>query len=203
MEHARSAVKEDRPLVLQVQPTNQRGSNNRRYVTKLTSKGLQMGFQKGTEMTAELRRAESLELYLGGHSFRQVGEKLGVSHSTASKDVHKRLGQLVDADIREGLALRSLQAARYQRLLKAVWNQAVEGDDKAYAKALLVLNKLDSLFGLVKLAELTVTVDARSVNITDGQLAPDGSRARRRGARSSRGCAKRRWWARPWCRCCP
>jgi len=125
-------------------------------------------------MTAELRRAESLELYLGGHSFRQVGEKLGVSHSTASKDVHKRLGQLVDADIQEGLALRSLQAARYQRLLKAVWNQAVEGDDKAYAKALLVLNKLDSLFGLVKLAELTVTVDARSVNITDGQLAPDG-----------------------------
>ena len=80
----------------------------------------------------------------------------------------------MDADIREGLALRSLQAARYQRLLKAVWNQAVEGDDKAYAKALLVLNKLDSLFGLVKLAELTVTVDARSVNITDGQLAPDG-----------------------------
>ena len=133
-----------------------------------------IGSQKGKELTAELRRAESLELYLGGHSFRQVGEKLGVSHQTASKDVHKRLGQLVDADIQEALALRSLQAARYQRLLKAVWNLAVAGDDKAYQQALQVLHKLDTLFGLAKLAEITVNVDARSVNITDSGVAPDG-----------------------------
>jgi hypothetical protein len=95
------------------------------------------------------RDARVVRLFLAGLSYRDIGAVVGLRSPTSVGDIVKR--QLGDESVRREV-LRSRDGAlfieRSEALLLAHWPRALQGDHKATAACLRVLDEQARLYGL-------------------------------------------------------
>ena len=95
--------------------------------------------------TAE-RERKALELRKAGATFDQIAEQCGYADKSGAFYAIKRaLSDIVPPAVEE---LRTLDSERLDRLLLAVWKQALDGDLKAVDRALRILDQRARLLGL-------------------------------------------------------
>ena len=96
------------------------------------------------EVTDKERQA--LELRKAGASFDAIARQLGwADKSGAYRAVTRALAAVLNEDAED---LRALDAERLDRLLLAVWKPALDGDGKAWDRALRLLDQRARLLGL-------------------------------------------------------
>ncbi len=93
---------------------------------------------------------QALQLRASGATYRQIGEALGIDKQTAWRLVNVELESI----IRESAAeVVELELARLDRMLMAVWPDAVQGDLSSIDRALKIEDMRCRLLGLYRRAE--------------------------------------------------
>lgn len=105
------------------------------------------GNPTGREVAAE-RRIQALEMRKQGHSYRVIGERLGVSAATAFGDVKKELDKLakVAGEIAEDV--RAIELQRLDDMLAALWPEAMLGNPVVIDRVLRIQERRAKLLGL-------------------------------------------------------
>jgi len=101
------------------------------------------------EADREARRWEALNMRRAGFSFRDIGERLDITRQAAAQMVNRCLSELAP-DPQQVVELREMQRSRLERLLLAVWPQAIanppdlDAHDRAH-KLIQTMIRLDGL----------------------------------------------------------
>lgn len=101
----------------------------------------------GKLRTAKLEE-ECLRLRLDGLSHREIAAELGIAPSTAYKRVRHALDTINQRNADEAGTLRTLESMRLDELQNAIWEKALEGDDKALGRVLAIMDRRAKLLGL-------------------------------------------------------
>ena len=101
----------------------------------------------GKLRTAKLE-AECLRLRLNGLTHREIAARLGIAPSTAYKRVRHALDDVNRQNAEEAENLRTLEMLRLDELQNALWEKAVDGDDKAIGRILMIMERRAKLLGL-------------------------------------------------------
>jgi hypothetical protein len=89
-----------------------------------------------------------MELRLGGASYAQIGEALGMTAGGAYKAADRLMARQEVQSGERADKLRRIEAARCDRLLVALWPRAIQGDVKAIREALHISKRRSELLGL-------------------------------------------------------
>jgi hypothetical protein len=124
---------------------------------------------KAVRVNAEVRRYQVLELVKAGATERQIAETLGVARSLVHVDITRVLNDL--AERYSGLAdqIRGLQMERYTTLLSRWWKGALDGDEAATKMVLSIMHRISEINGVIP-KEPLITIDSRSINLTQGEF---------------------------------
>lgn len=119
---------------------------------------------------AAVRRAQALELRLGGENYEKIAEKLGVNKSTAIRDVRHELDAL--AAINEGKAssLRALELARLDKLQAGLLWQVQDGSVPAVLASLKIMERRARLLGLDLAPEPIPQVNLNMLTMNDPKM---------------------------------
>ena len=117
----------------------------------------------------DLRELAALDLRLSGASYRRIGAQLGVSHVQAFRDVQRVLREFV---AEPASALRGQELARLDRLMLTHWPAAIEGNHKATAVVLQIMDRRIRLLGLDAPHRIDITGWIREMAAAEG-LDPD------------------------------
>jgi len=118
---------------------------------------------------AEVRRYQTLELYKGGATEKQIAETLGVSKGLVHRDIKRVLSDLASRHAGTADAIRALQMERYSDLLSRWWSQALEGDVEATRMVLSIMHRISEINGVIP-KEPLITIDQRSIHLTQGEV---------------------------------
>lgn len=91
------------------------------------------------------RQAEALQLRLSGLAYRAIGAQMGVTGTQAHRLVSDALNRVQVDDLE---SVRAIEVGRLDELLAAVWPRAMDGDDKAVARVLDIMERRSRLQGL-------------------------------------------------------
>jgi hypothetical protein len=114
------------------------------------------------EPLQQARRVEALNRYMNGYSFRQIGEQLGVSHTTVGKYIKHELTENTNSSQISLTAWRRFMNLRYERVLRDLHER--EKGIKPYEG--LDPKDLHSMLGIQKL-RLQVYKGQREMNGLD------------------------------------
>lgn len=106
-----------------------------------------------------LRRQQALDLRLAGATYRQIGERLGVSTPIAWKHTQAALQQAPHEPAQE---VREIELARLDRLHMAHWPQALGGNVEATDRVLKLMDRRVRLLGLDHPVSLPTTVGGQT-----------------------------------------
>jgi hypothetical protein len=120
---------------------------------------------RNADLAAKERKA--LDLRIAGATFDQIAEKLEYADKSAAyRAVTRALVSTVKPAADE---LRELEVARLDRLLLAVWPDALGGDPRAVANVLKIIDQRAKFLGLHAPTQVdvsaTVTVDPADIEI--------------------------------------
>ena len=118
---------------------------------------------------AEVRRYQTLELYKGGATEKQIAETLGVSKALVHKDIKRVLSDLAQKYSGMADAIRALQMDRYSTLLSRWWPQALSGDVEATRMVMSIMHRISEINGVIP-KEPLITIDQRSIHLTQGEV---------------------------------
>lgn len=92
------------------------------------------------------RRRKAVEMRKAGCSYDEIAQALGFSNSgNAYHTVHKALKATYREPAEE---LRTLELERVDRLMRAIWPQAIKGDVDAIDRVLKIMSRRARLLGL-------------------------------------------------------
>jgi len=94
------------------------------------------------------REIESLELRKAGLTYRQIGERLGITEQGAHAAVMRALRRLNERITEAAEEVRRLELERLDRLLLALWPQAAKGNQGAVDRVLRIMERRARLLGL-------------------------------------------------------
>jgi orotate phosphoribosyltransferase-like protein len=94
------------------------------------------------------RRLEALDLRKAGFTYRAIATQLKVTHETARSDVMTALKQLSDRQDTETAEYRNLELERLDRMMLAVWSDAIKGHLGAVDRVLKISERRARLMGL-------------------------------------------------------
>ena len=97
---------------------------------------------------SRLRARRALDLRIQGHSFREIGDMLGIDGSTACRDVARALRELCLSNQEQAEAMRGIEAERLDALTAALWPRAAEGELGAVDRLIAIAARRARLFGL-------------------------------------------------------
>lgn len=104
---------------------------------------------------AHWRQARAVELAISGHDYDTIAREVGYSNrGTAHRTVQKALRQRTVEGVDQ---LREVEVQRLDALLKAHWEQAIDGDVVAANVVLRVIDQRVRLLGLEWTADATLT----------------------------------------------
>jgi hypothetical protein len=83
-----------------------------------------------------------------GRTAAQIAEHFDISPATARSDLSRAVKKARSLEIQDAETYRYIQGARLENLLRAVWDEAAEGDIKAGEQARKYIADLTDLFGL-------------------------------------------------------
>lgn len=113
------------------------------------------------------RRRIAVERRLGGDTYEQIAERLGVTRQAAFALVKQALTDLNAQTSLEAAELRRLELERLEFMRRAIWAQVVAGDVQAVDRALKISKRISEITGMdapVKheaqlTDEITVTIE--------------------------------------------
>lgn len=117
----------------------------------------------------DARGLQALDLRLAGASYRQIGSQLKVSHVQAFRDVQRLLREAVSEPAE---TVRHAELARLDRLLMAHWPKATQGDAKATAMVLQIMDRRARYLGLDAPQKIDLTAWIRKMAEDEG-IDPD------------------------------
>lgn len=122
------------------------------------------------KLLVQENRRQALELRKGGATYPQIAKAVGYADASgARKAVKKAMSEVTQEASQE---LKTLQIERYNHMLLTVWNRVQQGDDRALANALAVMDRLNELGGLKNNNGTTINIDAsehkNAVLVVDG-----------------------------------
>ena len=94
------------------------------------------------------RQGQAIVLRRSGASYRDIGRSLGVSHEQARRDILTALGRIDDEYAEDRRLLRALMLERYNRMLLAYWEKALDGDHQSATTVLGILAAIRRITGL-------------------------------------------------------
>jgi hypothetical protein len=104
--------------------------------------------RKSEEFIREERRKTVSANILGGRSYRQIAEALGVSHGTVGNDVRILLRRWKREQLQNMEEWVLLALVRLDQMLQAVWPGVLKGDPQMIALALRIEERRAKLLGL-------------------------------------------------------
>jgi len=119
--------------------------------------------------TAKLE-AECLRLRLDGLTHREIAAQLGVAPSTAFKRVAHALSEVNARNAEQAEDLRALELLRLDELQNAIWERAIDGDDKAMGRVLAIMDRRAKLLGLDAPAKGEVEVSPAGLRLKREEL---------------------------------
>lgn len=134
----------------------------------------------------QARRIRALELRKSGYSYRTIADTLEVNVSTAYKDVQASLQVLRDLEVQQAEDVRGIEIERMDRLLLAVWDRAMDGDERSVRSALSIMERRAKLLGLdapaksehtgeVTFVELARSMADQAAALAEAHFPPDVS----------------------------
>lgn len=97
-------------------------------------------------IVAKQRATRAMEMRLAGATYQEIADALGWSHRNVA---YRAIVRGIDRMMEEPVArIRKLQIRRYERLLHALWAQAIGGDVRALQVAQTYLARLDRVHGI-------------------------------------------------------
>tara|TARA_R110002020_G_scaffold122026_5_gene277243 strand:- start:1570 stop:2052 length:483 start_codon:yes stop_codon:yes gene_type:complete len=102
----------------------------------------------------EVRRYQLLELRLAGATYRQIGERMGISKSVAHREVRRALSEMAEEYSEEADKLRAVQMSRYNKLLIKFYPEAIAGESvtsrntEALHSVLSIMGHINKINGL-------------------------------------------------------
>lgn len=106
-------------------------------------------------------------LRAGGATFREIGEALGIDHTWARTLV---LRALEGAKYEGAEQMRTQEGLRLDRMQRAWWSQALNGDVKAAGVVLRIMERRARLFGLDAPVQLEVSQAPVEAETVDAEL---------------------------------
>ena len=100
------------------------------------------------KLTAAQRRPQAVELRKRGFSYRVIGQRLGVSHTTAFNDVRVALQNLNKKASLEALEMLRLVAERIEWAIHAIRKDVQAGNEKSIGRLVQLNAQLITLYGL-------------------------------------------------------
>jgi len=98
-------------------------------------------------LTAAQKRQKALQFRLAGYTYEQIAEVIGGSKQGAYKHVAKALATIDDDTRAYAEQVRQLEVARNERLLAAVWADALKGNLKAVERAMQLAKRITQVQG--------------------------------------------------------
>jgi hypothetical protein len=149
-------------------PTRPDGTNHGVSRNSATTPGRVRTQLETMQQAAQLRAA--------GLSFREIGQALSIDHTWARTLVLKALEAVTyeAADL-----MRVQEGQRLDQLQRAVWAQAIQGDYRAIAAALKIMERRARLFGLDAPIQVEVSdeidrqIEQLAAQIIPGQVIRD------------------------------
>lgn len=114
----------------------------------------------------EKRRLQVLDLRLAGATYREIGAQLHIGIATVQDDLKKAMGELTAEQNEKAATLRTLEAARLDRVLLVAMGQLGKGDNKTGDRikagdlVLKVSDRRAKLFGLDKPIQHSISLAA-------------------------------------------
>ena len=93
----------------------------------------------------EERKKLVLALRLSGATFGVIAQQFGVTRETVTLDYGKAIQELGTEDV---ATLRITYQARLEQLLQTRWQKALGGDDSSLGAVLMLLDRIERLYGL-------------------------------------------------------
>jgi orotate phosphoribosyltransferase-like protein len=100
------------------------------------------------DATLQTRRLEALDLRKAGFTYRAIATQLKITHETARSDVMTALKQLSERQDTETAEYRNLELERLDRMMLAVWSDALKGHLGAVDRVLKISERRARLMGL-------------------------------------------------------
>jgi hypothetical protein len=110
-------------------------------------------------LIAAERRTEVLKLRREGYTYKEIGQRIGISSQMAHKVVRKELTRLWNLTDEEATSLRQLELDRLEELQTFVHPQAKEGSLKAVETLLKIAERRSRLLGLDAVTKVQVQND--------------------------------------------
>ena len=99
-------------------------------------------------VSAAQHERDAVAMRIAGATYRQIGDKLGVTESAAARAVKRVLERTRKAADEDAETLRQQEAERLDALQLAVWPQAVKGHQGAVDRVLRIMARRAALLGL-------------------------------------------------------
>jgi uncharacterized protein YerC len=100
------------------------------------------------KLTAAQRRPQAVEMRKRGFSYRVIGQRLGVSHTTAFNDVRRALQDLNKKASLEAVEMRRLVMERIEWAIHALRKDVQAGNEKAIGRLVQLNAQIIDLYGL-------------------------------------------------------
>jgi hypothetical protein len=94
---------------------------------------------------------------IGGASYRAIGEQLGITESGAAKAVKRAMKRIADEVKENAEQYRDLQLERLDKMLLAVWSDAIKGSYGAVDRVLKIEYQRAKLLGLDAPTQVSIT----------------------------------------------
>ena len=117
---------------------------------------------------SQKRELEALELREAGLNFRQIGQRLGVSHTWAHKLVKAAMDRIALEVDERAEAVRQLELTRLDRMQLVLWAKASSGSVAHVDRMLRIMERRARLLGLDAPTKSHINVDVAT--LTDEQL---------------------------------
>jgi len=119
-----------------------------------------------TEESAEAD-GEALRLRSRGMTYREIGEALGVDHSTAYRRAQRALTSVVVEAVEEH---RTIELLRLDALQSSLWPKALEGNLQAVKAILSIMERRSKLLGLDAPQRTHTTLEQWSTSDIDHEV---------------------------------
>ncbi len=100
------------------------------------------------KMRARDRELQALDMRKSGATYDQIGAALGITTQGAYKAIIRSLRRLNEKNAEDSSELRRLEVERLDKMLAAIWNMVIIGDQGAIDRALKISERRARLFGL-------------------------------------------------------
>jgi hypothetical protein len=132
---------------------------------------MSLSYAAPIKVQGAVRRKEAIDLRMQGCTYLQIGSELGVTKERARQLVKESLDSLNEATAEQTVTLRAEEDARLLALMTRVWPQVEEGNLKAIATAVKIIERRCKLWGLDAPTKVAVSSESSDLtNLSDEEL---------------------------------